>query len=433
MRGAASAPPERHDLRQRAAGQRHLRGRGEVRVGLGRAAHGLGGVVDEDVQRALGGDVVGERDDLARVAHVDADDPQAIEPLGAVVHRGEAPHRVVGEARRDRRVRAVAQQPQGDVHPDLGAAAGEQRAASGQVGARAAPLVVARRAGRTELVVERVDLDVAPLADVAAAGAQERARLRRRRRSASARARASRRRSGRARRSPVAAVTASSCSRIAERRAARRCSLTALNRRPTARRTATASGCSLGSCSTSARTRSASARRSGSMLSMSLHSVERRAYVTVPELQRARAAGARGHRPPRARPRPGLSRDRDRVYARPRDDRRAAHVLLRPRQPRPPRPRRPRRTRSSGSTAASTGPTASTTRRRSAASSEAIAADSGFAMAHWGVAYAAGPTTTSPGSSSTRSTCARSLRKCSYDATERAPSSPPTPRRSSGR
>jgi hypothetical protein len=43
-------------------------------------------------------------------------------------------------------VRAVAQQAQRDVHPDLRPPAGEQRAAAGQVGARVAALVVARRA-----------------------------------------------------------------------------------------------------------------------------------------------------------------------------------------------------------------------------------------------------------------------------------------------
>ena len=104
------------------------------------------------------GDRVGERDDLGRVAQVDADDPQPVQPVGAVRHRGEAAHRVVREAGGDRRVRAVAQQPQRDVHADLGAAAGEQRAPAGQVGAGVALGVVDRGAVRAELVVERVDL-----------------------------------------------------------------------------------------------------------------------------------------------------------------------------------------------------------------------------------------------------------------------------------
>ncbi len=99
---------------------------------------------------------------------------QAIEPVGAVGHRGEAACGVAREARRDRRVRAVAQQPQRDVHADLRAAAGEQRAPARQVGARVAARVMVRRAVRAELVVEGVDLVEALLADVTRARAQQR-------------------------------------------------------------------------------------------------------------------------------------------------------------------------------------------------------------------------------------------------------------------
>ena len=76
--------------------------------------------------------------------------------------------------RRDGGVGPVAQQAQGDVHADLGAAAGEQRTPSGQVGARVPLRAVQPRAGRAELVVERVDLGVAVLAGVAGAGPPER-------------------------------------------------------------------------------------------------------------------------------------------------------------------------------------------------------------------------------------------------------------------
>ena len=143
--GRVTRASERDHIWERAARQRRLRGRGQVRVRLGRPPHGLRRVVDQDVERALGGDVVGEGDDLSRIAQVEADDAQAIDPVCAVVHRGEAPDGVVREARRDRRVGAVAEQPQRDVHPDLGPAAGEQRATSAQVGARVATLAVARR------------------------------------------------------------------------------------------------------------------------------------------------------------------------------------------------------------------------------------------------------------------------------------------------
>ena len=72
--------------------------------------------------------------------------------------------------------RAVPQQAQRDVHADLGAAAGEQRTLAGQVGAGVALGVVEPRAGRAELVVERVDLDVGLLADVARPGLEQRPR-----------------------------------------------------------------------------------------------------------------------------------------------------------------------------------------------------------------------------------------------------------------
>ena len=121
------------------------------------------------------GDRVGQRDDLRRVAQVDADDPQPVQPLGAVVHRREAPCGVAREARRDRRLGAVAQQPQRDVHADLRAAAGEQRATAAEVGAGVAALVMTRRAVGTELVVERVDDLVALLADVAGTRLDQRA------------------------------------------------------------------------------------------------------------------------------------------------------------------------------------------------------------------------------------------------------------------
>jgi hypothetical protein len=167
---------ERHHLGQRAAGQRRLCRSRQVGVGRGRAAHGLGGVVDEDVQRPGGGHIVGERDHLRGVAQVDPDDSQPVKPIGAVVHRREALDRVVREPRRDRRMGAVAQQPQRDVHPDLGPAAREQRPAPGQVGAGGAALVVQGGAGGAQLVVEGVDVPVAALADVARPGAHERTR-----------------------------------------------------------------------------------------------------------------------------------------------------------------------------------------------------------------------------------------------------------------
>lgn len=96
----------------------------------------------------MGGDVIGQGDHLGRVAQIYSDDAQPVQPVGAVVHRGETPDRVVGEARGDGRVRAVAQQPERDVHADLGAAAGEQRPPPAQIGTSVPLGVAARRAIR---------------------------------------------------------------------------------------------------------------------------------------------------------------------------------------------------------------------------------------------------------------------------------------------
>ncbi len=159
-------------------GERAVRERGELGihqrlVGAGGAAHGLRGVVDEDVERPLGGDVVRERHDLGGVAEVDADDAEPVDPVRGVGEAREPAHRIPREARGDRGVGAVAQQPQRDVHADLRAAAGEQGALAGEVGAGVALGVAQRRAGRAELVVERVDGRVRLLADVAGARLDE--------------------------------------------------------------------------------------------------------------------------------------------------------------------------------------------------------------------------------------------------------------------
>lgn len=158
---------------QFAGGQRGALALDQRGVRGGQAAHGLGGVVDQDVERALLRDPLGEGHGLGGVAQVDADDLQAVQPVRGVVHRLEAADGVLGETGGDRGVRAVAQQPERDVHADLGAAAGEQRALAGEVGAGVAAGPVLGGAVLAELVVEVVDLGVALLADVAGAGPLE--------------------------------------------------------------------------------------------------------------------------------------------------------------------------------------------------------------------------------------------------------------------
>ncbi len=157
----------------RAAGQRLVLGVDQRLVGVAGAAHGLGRVVDDDVQRAGGVQGIGQRHHLGGVAQVDADDPQPVQPVAAVLHGGEAARGVLGEAGGDGGVGAVAEQPQRDVHADLRPAAGEQRTASGQV-RPGVPLAVAERGAlRAQLVVEGVHLGVVLLADVAGPGPDE--------------------------------------------------------------------------------------------------------------------------------------------------------------------------------------------------------------------------------------------------------------------
>ncbi len=168
--GIGLAPDLRAAVRELELGRQRLRlGFDQVQVGVRGAAHGLRGVVDQDVQRALGGDAVGQRDDLGRVAQVDADDAQAVDPVRGVLKRGKAACGVAREARGDGGVGTVAQQAQGDVHADLGASAGEQRALAGQVGAGVAAFAAGRGALRAQVVVEGIHGGVALLADVAAA------------------------------------------------------------------------------------------------------------------------------------------------------------------------------------------------------------------------------------------------------------------------
>ena len=167
---------ERRDSGRGPSGSGGRLGGGEQRVGLGRAAHGLGGVVDQDVERALRGDGVGERDDLARVAQVDADDRAAGRSQSALsgiaVKRRTASlgKRVVMVVWAPSRSSRSAMYMPIFARPPVSSA---RRPVRSVRASRRAWLQ--RRAGRAELVVEGVDLVVALLADVAGARLDQRA------------------------------------------------------------------------------------------------------------------------------------------------------------------------------------------------------------------------------------------------------------------
>ena len=105
--------------------------------------------------------------DARRVAEVEAEDLESVAPLVEVGLLGVARGGVAGEARRHDQLRARAKQLDPGLVADLDAAAGEQRDAAGEVGGLGALGEVEVPAGRTELVVEGMELGVVLLADVA--------------------------------------------------------------------------------------------------------------------------------------------------------------------------------------------------------------------------------------------------------------------------
>ena len=72
---------EGDQLGKRSVGQGGEFGIHQGLVGAGRAAHRLGRIVDEDVERPGSGDRVGETDDLGRISQVDSHDAQSVDPL----------------------------------------------------------------------------------------------------------------------------------------------------------------------------------------------------------------------------------------------------------------------------------------------------------------------------------------------------------------
>ena len=138
-----------------------------VAVEVGRSPHRLAGVVDDEVEPLpRGGQVGAERVDARGVAQVE---PEHLEPVAPLAEVGLA--RVPGgavarEASRDDQVRACAEQLDPGLVADLHATAGEESHASCEVGDLAALREVEVAALGAELVVERVHLDVVPLADI---------------------------------------------------------------------------------------------------------------------------------------------------------------------------------------------------------------------------------------------------------------------------
>ena len=97
-------------------------------VELGRAAHGLARVVDDEVEPvARRVEVVAERLDARRVAQIEAEDLEPVAPLVEVGFARVPQRRVAREAGRDDQLGAGAQELDAGLVADLHPAAGEQR------------------------------------------------------------------------------------------------------------------------------------------------------------------------------------------------------------------------------------------------------------------------------------------------------------------
>ena len=139
-----------------------------VAIELGRPAHRLAGVVDDEVEavpRLV--QVLAEGLDARRVPQVEAEDLEPVAPLAEVGLPRVARGRVAREAGRHDQVGAGTQQLDAGLVADLHAPARQQGDAPREVCGLGALAVVEVAALRAQLVVERVDLDVVALAHVA--------------------------------------------------------------------------------------------------------------------------------------------------------------------------------------------------------------------------------------------------------------------------
>ncbi|MNV14181.1 hypothetical protein D3C71_1048560 [compost metagenome] len=151
-----------------------MQGRGfpghHVGIELWRPAHGLAGVVDDEVQARTGGQqLAAERLHAGRVAQIQAVYLQAMAPFGEVRLFGVTGRRVTREARGHDQLGAGTQQFEAGLVADLDPAASQQRDAAAQVGGLGALDEVQLGAAGAHLVVEVVQLGELLLAHVAMA------------------------------------------------------------------------------------------------------------------------------------------------------------------------------------------------------------------------------------------------------------------------
>ena len=139
-----------------------------VLVKIRRPAHGLAGVIDDEIQPvARREQMPAERLHAGRVPQVQSENLQPVAPFRKIRFRRVAPGRVAREARGHDQLCARPQQLDARLIADLHPSAGEQRHAPAQVRRLRALAIVQRRALGAELVVKMMDGGVILLADVA--------------------------------------------------------------------------------------------------------------------------------------------------------------------------------------------------------------------------------------------------------------------------
>ncbi|MNM76714.1 hypothetical protein D3C81_885450 [compost metagenome] len=139
-----------------------------VRIELRRTAHGLAGVVDDEIQpRTRGQQLIAERLHAGRVAQIQSVHLQTMTPNGEVGFFRITCRRVTRETRGDDQFRTGTQQLQPRLVADLDATTSEQRHAPAQVCSLGALDVVQIGADRAHLIVEMMQLGELLLADIA--------------------------------------------------------------------------------------------------------------------------------------------------------------------------------------------------------------------------------------------------------------------------
>ena len=143
-----------------------------VRVEVRWPAHGLAGVVDDEVQAVAGIEqLAAERLDARRVTEVETEDLESMSPLGKIGFIRVPHRRIARKTCRDDETRAASKELQPGLVADLDATAGQERDSSPEIGALSAFREVQRRTRWAQLIVEVVDGRVLLLAHVADAAA----------------------------------------------------------------------------------------------------------------------------------------------------------------------------------------------------------------------------------------------------------------------